>query len=83
MINYISSGGLITINYFHQAASEYVMFCALENNIKHESGKVYRFRKHFRQANRKLDDKLANGLWERSVELVRLNERLAKFEATK
>ncbi len=61
-----------------QAAAEYAMFCALENSIKHESGQVFRFRKLFHQANEKLDAELANRLWKKSSEMVRLDERLAR-----
>lgn len=65
---------------YFQAASEFVMYCALEKSIKEETGQVYRFRKPFHEANEKLDGELAKRLWEKSSELVRLNERLARIK---
>lgn len=67
---------LSAYGFYLQVAREYVMFCALENSIKNESGLIYRFRKHFDEANEILDDQLAKRLWERSSEMVRLKERL-------
>ncbi|XP_037037132.1 retinol dehydrogenase 12-like isoform X2 [Bradysia coprophila] len=62
-----------------EAASEFVMFCALENRIKGETGMVYRFRKHFHKANKNLDADFAERLWDKSSEMVRLDERLRRF----
>lgn len=56
------------------------MFCALEKSIKDETGQVYRFRKPLREANARLDSELAERLWEKSSDLVRLNERLARLK---
>lgn len=63
-----------------QAASEFIMFCALEKCIENESGKVYRFRKQFDKANKRLDNDLAEKLCDKSATLVRLNERLARVK---
>ncbi len=56
------------------------MYCALDKSIKDETGQVYRFRKPFRRANEKLDNELAKRLWDKSSELVRLDERLKRFQ---
>lgn len=63
-----------------QAASEFIMFCALEKSIKDETGQMYRYRKHFDTANKRLDGELARNLWEKSTSMVRLNERLARLK---
>lgn len=56
------------------------MYCALDKSIADETGQIYRFRKHFDKANERLDGELAKNLWEKSSELVRLNERLARVK---
>lgn len=63
-----------------QAASEFVMYCALEKSIGEETGQVYRYRKHFHKANKRLDNELARNLWEKSTVMVRLNERLLRVK---
>lgn len=55
------------------------MYCALETSIKDETGHVYRFRKPFRKANKKLDNELASRLWDKSSDLLRLNERITRI----
>ncbi|XP_037037133.1 retinol dehydrogenase 11-like isoform X3 [Bradysia coprophila] len=63
----------------NEAASEYVMYCALDKTIQDETGQIYRFRKHFNKANEKVNAELAKSLWEKSSEMVRLNERLERI----
>lgn len=56
------------------------MYCALDKSIENETGQIYRFRKHFNKANDKIDNELAKSLWEKSSELVKLNERVARVK---
>lgn len=56
------------------------MYCALDKSVEDETGQIYRFRKHFNKANEKIDNELAKSLWEKSSELVKLSERLARFK---
>ncbi|KAJ6636427.1 Retinol dehydrogenase 12, partial [Pseudolycoriella hygida] len=64
----------------NEAASEFVMYCALDKGIEHETGQIYRFRKHFDKANERLDSELAKSLWEKSSEMVRLSERMSRVK---
>lgn len=63
-----------------QVASEYIMYCALEKSIENETGKMYRYRKQYEKVNKRLDSNLAKRLCEKSVVLVKLNERLARIK---
>lgn len=57
------------------------MHCALDESIQHETGLIYRFRKHFRAANEKCDGDMAERLWDKSAKLVQLDERMARAAA--
>lgn len=65
-------------NFDLKAASEYVMYCALDKSIQNETGQIYRFRSRFNRANEKIDGELAKSLWEKSSELVGLDKRMAR-----
>lgn len=64
--------------YPEQAASEFILPCALDESIQNETGKMYRFRKYFGAAEKRLDDQLARNLWEKSSQMAQLPERLAR-----
>jgi len=48
-----------------EAASEFIMYCALDKSIENETGKMYSLRRHFSHANKRLDDQLAKNLFEK------------------
>lgn len=56
------------------------MHCALEKSIENDNGKMYRFRKRFHKANKKVDSYSERHLYETSAKLVKLNERLTRVK---
>jgi len=62
------------------ATYEFILHCVLDKSIENESGKMYRFRRPFYFANRRLDEDLARNLWEKSSTLVKLNERMKNMK---
>lgn len=54
------------------------MHSALDKSLESENGKMYRFRKVFARGHRKLESYSEKDLYESSVVLVRLEERLAR-----
>ncbi|CAL8087256.1 unnamed protein product [Orchesella dallaii] len=53
---------------------ETIMYCSLSKKCAHESGRIYRFSRHFNSAMKRLEPKMASRLWEISEELVQLKQ---------
>lgn len=68
---------IFSLNSF-QAASNFVMQCALEKCLANESGETYRFNRQFHAVKKKLETYSGSQLYKTSARLVNLEERMGR-----